>query len=147
MHWIQRPGQCLSDINRRSAAIPLGFIAIFLAEPEGSHRVSQNRVSRFQCYIILSAADHLQCLAMRCPILKKGPCTLIFKITQNQIQLEIMDLTCIKLFQLGAERSLLTSSNHFVVMSAVGHISNICENQVHMLKTQFSIKVYFLLRV
>lgn len=37
---INRPGQHLSDINRRSAGIPFAFVAIFLAEPQGGHRVS-----------------------------------------------------------------------------------------------------------
>ena len=43
--WIQRPGQSLSDINRRSSALPLAFVAIFCAEPEGSQRVSSPMAS------------------------------------------------------------------------------------------------------
>ena len=76
MDWIQRPEQCLSDINRRSAAIPLGFIAIFLAEPEGSHRVSHELCSSF------SVLHYWICciqLAVPCNALSNLSWTLVFQ--------------------------------------------------------------------
>lgn len=39
MHFICRPGQSLTDVNRRSAGIPFAFSAIFLAKPHGGNRV------------------------------------------------------------------------------------------------------------
>ena len=39
LNFICRPGQCLTDINRRSAGIPFAFSAIMLAKPQGGSRV------------------------------------------------------------------------------------------------------------
>lgn len=45
-----RPGQQLSDINRRSAGLPIALAAIFLAEPAGGHRV--------RCFVTRSLPAH-----------------------------------------------------------------------------------------
>lgn len=37
---LQRPGQSRDDILRRSAGLPLGLIAIFLAEPISTRKAS-----------------------------------------------------------------------------------------------------------
>jgi hypothetical protein len=36
---MRAPGQARDDIVRRSAGLPFAFVALFLAEPTGSHKV------------------------------------------------------------------------------------------------------------
>ncbi len=41
---MRAPGQGRDDIVRRSAGLPFAFVALFLAEPVGSHKVSLSRL-------------------------------------------------------------------------------------------------------
>lgn len=39
---LRAPDQARDDIVRRSAGLPFAFVALFLAEPSGSHKVSHS---------------------------------------------------------------------------------------------------------
>ena len=49
---IRAPGQGRDDIVRRSAGLPFAFVALFLAEPVGSHkvRISWHRLQPYWHY-------------------------------------------------------------------------------------------------
>lgn len=51
---MRAPGQGRDDIVRRSAGLPFAFVALFLAEPVGSHKVSISIISTNTCRTLIA---------------------------------------------------------------------------------------------